>query len=160
MGFPIGIGQLDSPTPVVATPTPEPSGPAPSQDPLTVFGEIEDQVRSLRGLPAADIGPPEVITRAELAETLPGLIDPPLDNVTLRALGLLSADQDIVALTNQLYTAQVLGYYDFDAKRMVLVSDAGLTVEARITYAHEYTHALQDAAFDSGAAFDAGRRSA
>jgi hypothetical protein len=30
---------------------------------------------------------------------------------------------------------------------MVVVSDAGLDVEARITYAHEYTHALQDAAF-------------
>jgi hypothetical protein len=32
------------------------------------------------------------------------------------------------------------------------VTDAGLTPAARITYAHEYTHALQDAAFDSGAA--------
>jgi hypothetical protein len=30
---------------------------------------------------------------------------------------------------------------------MVVVSDAGLDVEARITYAHEYTHALQDAAY-------------
>ena len=30
---------------------------------------------------------------------------------------------------------------------MVVVTDAGLTAEARVTYAHEYTHALQDAAF-------------
>ena len=155
MGFQIGTGQPMSRTPSAAAPSLEPSGPAPSQGPPTVFAQIEDQVRSLRNLPAADSGSPEILTRAELADTLPGLIDPPLDNATLQALGLLSADQDIVALTNRLYIAQVLGYYDFDAKRMVLVSDAGLTAQARITYAHEYTHALQDAAFDSGAAHDA-----
>lgn len=146
-GVEFGVG----PTPV-PTATPEPSAPASSQDPLTVFGQIEAQVRALRGLPAADIGPPETLTRPELAEVLPELIEPALDNATLRALGLLSADQDIVALTEQLYVAQVLGYYDFDAKRMVVVTDAGLTPAARITYAHEYTHALQDAAFDNSAA--------
>jgi hypothetical protein len=151
MGFQIGLGPFANPTPVVATATPQPSGPAPSQDALTVFGQIEEQVRDLRQLPAAEIGPPEVLTRAELAEVLPGLLEPPLDNETLRALGLLSADQDIVALTEQLYTAQVLGFYDFDAKRMVVVSDAGLTPAAEITYAHEYTHAMQDAAFDTSA---------
>jgi hypothetical protein len=155
MGFQIGFGPLANPTPEVATTTPEPTGPAPSQDALTVFGQIEEQVRDLRQLPAADIGPPEILTRAELAQVLPGLLEPALDNVTLRALGLLTADQDIVALTEQLYEAQVLGFYDFDAKRMVVVTDAGLTPAARITYAHEYTHALQDAAFDSSATQEA-----
>jgi hypothetical protein len=155
MGVQIGIGLLDSPTPA-ATATPEPT---PSQDPLTVFAQIEGQVQGLRSLPAASIGPPEVITRADLAQKLPGLVEPPMDAVTLHALGLPGAT-DIVALTNELYTAQVLGYYDFDTKRMVLVSDAGLTPAVEITYAHEYTHALQDAAFDSGAAQDkvAGKR--
>jgi len=150
-----GIGLLASPTPVAATATPQPSEPAPSQDLVTAFGQIEDQVRQLRGLPAADIGPPQIMTRAELAQVLPGLLEPALDNATLRALGLLDADQDIVALTEQLYVSQVAGYYDFDAKRMVVVTDAGLTPAARITYAHEYTHALQDAAFDSSAAQEA-----
>jgi len=152
MGVQIGTGLVASPTPVVATATPQPSGPTSSQDLLTAFGQIEVQVRELRGLPAADIGPPQVLTRAELADTLPDLLEPALDNATLRALGLLDADQDVVALTEQLYLAQVLGYYDFDARQMVVVTDAGLTPAARITYAHEYTHALQDAAFDSSAA--------
>jgi hypothetical protein len=151
MGFQVGFGPFANPTPVVATATPQPTGPTPSLDPLTVFGQIEDQVRDLRQLPAADIGPPEVLTRAELAEVLPALLEPALDNETLRALGLLTADQDIVALTQQLYEAQVLGFYDFDAKRMVVVTDAGLTPAAEITYAHEYTHAMQDAAFDTSA---------
>jgi len=152
MGFQIGFGVLANPTPVVATATLQPSGPAPSLDALTLFAEIEAQVQELRDLPAAEIGPAEILTRAELAEVLPGLIEPPLDNETLRALGLLTEGQDIVALTNQLYAAQVLGYYDFDAKRMVIVSDSGITPAAQITYAHEYTHALQDAAFDTGSA--------
>ena len=151
MGFQIGFGPFANPTPVVATATPEPSGPAPSQDALSVFAEIESQVRDLRDLPAADIGPPEILTRSELAQGFLGLLEVPLDNETLRALGLLTADQDIAALTEQLYTAQVLGFYDFDAKRMVVVSDAGLTPAAEITYAHEYTHAMQDAAFDTSA---------
>ena len=150
-----GIGLLASPTPLPATATPRPSEPEPSQDLLTAFDKIEEQVVQLRNLPAADIGPPQLMTRAELAETLPALLEPALDNATLLALGLLTADQDIVALTEQLYIAQVAGYYDFDAKRMVVVSDAGLTPAAQITYAHEYTHALQDAAFDSSAAQEA-----
>jgi hypothetical protein len=150
-----GTGLVASPTPIPATATPQPSGPAASQDLLAAFDEIERQVVQLRGLPAADIGPPQLMTRAELAKVLPALLEPALDNATLRALGLLTADQDIVALTEKLYVAQVAGYYDFDAKRMVVVTDAGLTPEAQITYAHEYTHALQDAAFDSSAAQDA-----
>jgi hypothetical protein len=38
---------------------------------------------------------------------------------------------------------------------MVVVTDVGLTAEAQITYAHEFTHAMQDAAFDTGAAHEA-----
>ena len=160
MGFQIGIGSFASPTPILGTASPQPSGPAASADPLVEFAQIEGEVQALRELPAAVIGPPQVLTRSELAEVLPGLLEPALDNTTLQALGLLSDDQDIVALTEQLYTAQVLGYYDFDAQRMVIVSDAGLTALARTTYAHEYAHALQDAAFDIGAAHDqvAGQR--
>jgi hypothetical protein len=69
-------------------------------------------------------------------------------------MGLLTEDQDIRELTEQLYAGQVLGFYDFEDQRMVVVSDAGLTAEAQITYAHEFTHAMQDAAFDTGAARD------
>ena len=70
-------------------------------------------------------------------------------------MGLLTEDQDIRELTEQLYAGQVLGFYDFEDQRMVVVTDAGLTAEAQITYAHEFTHAMQDAAFDTGAAHDA-----
>ena len=123
-------------------------------DTQAILSEIEDQVIAIRGLEAADIGPAEIITREELGEELRQLFEeeyPPeeqrRDNLALRALGLLEADQDVAELQLELLGEQVVGFYDDTDKRMVVVSDAGLDVEARITYAHEYTHALQDAAF-------------
>jgi len=162
LGLPIGVGPQASPTPIASSPTQVPGSPAASQDPLEVFAQIERDVRALRGLPAADIGPAEILSRTELAGELRKAFDEEWkpeelvrDNLTMRALGLLRQDQDLRALTEQLYGGQVLGFYQFDEKRMVVVSDEGLTPEARVTYAHEYTHALQDAAFDTGAAHDA-----
>ena len=110
---------------------------------------------AIRGLPAADIGPPELLTREELREELLATFEedyPPeeqaQDNAALKALGLLEPDQDIAELQLELLGDQVLGFYDDDEKRMVIVTDEGLDALAKFTYAHEYTHALQDAAFD------------
>jgi hypothetical protein len=144
-----------SPTPILS-PTPDPAttpGPAPD-DALAILAEIEAQVVAIRELPPADIGPAEILTREELAAELRALFEedyPPeereADNATLRAMGLLEADQDIGELQLRLLEQQVLGFYDDDEQRMVVVTDRGLDGEAKITYAHEYTHALQDAAF-------------
>ena len=138
-----------------ASPTIEPSASVPDDDVLATLREIEEQVIEIRGLPAADIGQPDLITRAELGGELQRIFDeeyPPedreRDTIVLRALGLLEEGQDVVELQLQLLGDQVLGFYDDVDRRMVIVSDAGLDAEARMTYAHEYTHALQDAAFD------------
>jgi hypothetical protein len=140
-----------------------PSAPAagsatagPSQDAAAAFADIEEQVRALRGLPAPDIGPAEIIDRAQLADELEEMLaaewtdDELADaNLALRAMGLLRSEQDIRELSQALLADQVIGFYDPLEERMVVVSDEGLSVLARITYAHEYTHALQDAAFRS-----------
>ncbi len=156
-----------SPTaaPASASPAPPASGAAsPSasagasapddRDIQAQLEEIEEQVIAIRGLPAADIGPADIITRAELGAELQAIFDaeyPPeereRDNRALRALGLLSPDEDVAELQLQLLGDSVLGFYDDVEQRMVVVSDAGLNPEAKLTYAHEYTHALQDAAF-------------
>jgi len=161
-GTPIGLGPESSAS---ANPSPATtSSPAPSvsalpsapddADVLATLAEIEEQVIAIRGLPAADIGPAELITRDELADELQQLFDdqyPPeereRDNLALRALGLLDADEDVAELQLQLLGDQVLGFYDDVEQRMVVVTDAGLDAAAKLTYAHEYTHALQDAAF-------------
>jgi hypothetical protein len=131
-----------------ATPDPDQS------DILAAVTEIEEQVIAIRGLPAADIGPPDIITRDELRDEIAALLDaeyPPeereRDNRTLRALGLLEPDEDVAELQLQLLGDQVLGFYDPEERRMVVVTDAGFDAAAKLTYAHEYTHALQDAAF-------------
>ena len=167
-GVAIGLGPDSTPTleptpSAVAPPSADPSGdPVPSAEPSVpteaetqaILAEIEEQVIAIRGLPAADIAPADIITRNELVVELRQLFDekyPPeeryRDNVALRAFGLLAPDADVAELQLQLLGDRVLGFYNKDEERLVVVSDAGLDVEARITYAHEYTHALQHAAF-------------
>lgn len=157
-GGPEPTASLRSSPSVAASASPSTGEPSPSvltdDETQAILSQIEDQVIAIRGLPAADIGPADIISREELGVELLRLFDeqyPPedreRDNITLRALGLLAPDQDVVELQLELLGDRVLGFYDDIEKRMVVVSDAGLDVEARITYAHEYTHALQDAAF-------------
>ncbi len=153
LGVPIALG------PGTATPMPTPSasaepssGATPSLD--EALAAIEADTADIRDLPAADIGPPEFVTRDELerrlaaqfAEDYPGE-QQAVDNALYHALGILAPDQDYAALQLQLLSSQVIGYYDDASQSMVIVSDAGLTPEAEVTYSHEYTHALQDAAF-------------
>jgi hypothetical protein len=157
LGVELAIGPLASASPPVSSPTASQASPSGSADPLDVFAGIEAQVSDLRDLPAPNIGPPDIINRDQLADELEAVFDETWspeqledDNLTLRAMGLLTAQQDIRELTEALYAGQVLGFYDFRERRMVVVTDAGLTAEARITYAHEFTHAMQDAAFEIG----------
>lgn len=139
-----------APTPPIGSASAPPSGDAIHAE----LEAIEEQVAAIRGLPPADIGPAEIITRADLAAELEAIFAaeyPPeereRDNVVLRALGLIGPEDDIAELQLGLLGDQVLGLYDKRTRRMVVVSDAGLDAEAKLTYAHEYTHALQDAAF-------------
>jgi hypothetical protein len=169
-GVPIGLGPGagadESAPPSTSAPSQgasEPPSPSASAEPtspeegeiLAELAEIEEQVIAIRGLEAADIGPAEIITRSELGPELRAIFDeryPPEKreraNNALRALGLLAPDEDVADLQLQLLGDQVLGFYDPMDKRMVVVSDTGLDAAAKLTYAHEYTHALQDAAFD------------
>jgi hypothetical protein len=156
-GVPVAIGPSASPTALVASPTASAPSPSSSEDTLDVFARIERQVSDLRGLAPPKIGPPDVITRDQLAVELKAVFDETWpdaqlarDNLTLRAMGLLTDDQDIRQLTESLYAGQVLGFYDFEKRRMVVVTNEGITPEAQVTYAHEFTHAMQDAAFDTG----------
>ena len=158
---PIGRGGDASPTPTptaaeTASPTTAATaGPdaSPDEEVLAALAEIEQQVIEIRGLPAADIGPPELLSREELVAELEALFedeypaeDRERDNLVVRAFGLLGPDQDLGELQLQLLSEQVVGFYNYRDKRMAVVADA-LDAEAKITYAHEYTHALQDAAF-------------
>src|SRR4029077_20847080 len=69
-----------------------------------------------------------------------------------KALGLLPAGASLRDLYVKLQGSQVIGYYDPTAKQLFIVShDGGLGPTERLTYAHEFTHELQDEHFDLNA---------
>jgi hypothetical protein len=71
------------------------------------------------------------------------------DQQEMVALGFLRPDQDVVQLQLRLLDDQVVGIYDTDARALFVVSDQdAFGPAARITYAHEFNHALQDQNFD------------
>ncbi len=154
MGVGIALGPRASPTPAASATLPASTAGSPSPGDAQLFGRIETQVRALRRLPAPQLAPPDIVTRARLEAELRGRFDrdyPPArraaDNVLLRALGLLAPDQDIGDLQLRLLSGQVIGFYDDQTKHLTLVSDSGIGPGVKITYAHEYTHALQDKTF-------------
>ena len=143
-----------SPTP---SPTSEAGTGAPVLSPKIVaqMEELEDQVVELRGL--APTGPVEraLLSTEELRQHV---IDDFLADYTeeeasfdvrvYSLLGLLEPDFDLWNLLLELYTEQVAGFYDDDAKKMYVVGGSAFAGTERLTYVHEYVHALQDQTYD------------
>lgn len=79
---------------------------------------------------------------ARMAEELP-----PQELAGIKAtyvtLGLMAADLDLQGLLLDLYTEQVVGYYDPDSKKLFVVSGADRET-IRPVLVHELVHALQD----------------
>ena len=80
-----------------------------------------------------------------------------------KALLLMPEDASLTDLELEMLTSQVAGLYDDRTKKMYVVSDTGeIGPLEEITYAHEYTHALQDQTFGlrslQGEATDQGDR--
>jgi hypothetical protein len=67
---------------------------------------------------------------------------------TLRALGLIDANTDIVEALDAVQDAGVAAFYDPKGKEIVVRGKGALDVEHKVTLAHELTHVLQDQHFD------------
>jgi len=72
----------------------------------------------------------------------------------LSLLELLDPQTDLYRLWLDLYTEQVIGFYDPDEGKLFIVGGSGLGSMARLTFVHEYAHALQDQHFDLGRRLD------
>jgi len=165
-----------SPTPSGAPPSPSGGGersfapeasapasslpsPAPSQagDDAAIYAAIREQVEAIRSLqPTADVGP-VTIDETQLRENLEAEIDRELtpeilsvSNDLLTTLGLIPEGSSLRDLSLDLLAGQVAGYYDPERDELFVVSRTGQTVGPveRLTYAHEFTHQLQDQNFD------------
>ncbi|MDX1599979.1 MAG: hypothetical protein R3191_00540, partial [Anaerolineales bacterium] len=133
-------------------PTGEPELPP---DVLREMEQIEDQVITLRGLqPSSRVGR-QLITSSELAEIVrEDLLDDygqqeAQDDALLWAyFGWVEPDFDLWSFYLQLYSEQVAGFYDDEDEVMYIVQGQGFEGPERLTYVHEYVHALQDQTYD------------
>jgi hypothetical protein len=118
--------------------------------------EIEQQVIELRGLSptgevSRDLLTPEQLRQHVIDDFLEDYTAEEArdDALTLAAFGLLEPDFDLYEFYIELFSEQVAGFYDDETKAMYVIQDAGFRGPQRLTYAHEYVHALQDLNYDT-----------
>ncbi|MAT41579.1 MAG: hypothetical protein CL609_04490 [Anaerolineaceae bacterium] len=152
----------------VQLPTLSPDDPSPLPDQNEAEGEIrltdelvsqmdqiQAEVESFRDLPSNPLIDRKLLSTEDLQRrVLEDFFDDYdeeemfLDLVELDLLGLLNRDYDLYELYVALYSEQISGFYDNETTEMVVVQGKTFGGSERMTYAHEYTHALQDAAYD------------
>lgn len=134
----------------------DPSPAADDNDPhAALYAEIEAQVSALRGITATtpvargvfDVPGLCAYLRESLRKDNPAELIAATDTL-YHELQLLPAGMTLERVYLDLLTSQIAGLYDDDTKRMYVVTKSGaIGPVEEITYAHEYTHALQDQAF-------------
>jgi hypothetical protein len=154
-----GCGPSASPSPSVAPTSVSLPSPAGSIDPSAaqaVYAEVAGQVEDIRGLTAKGDISPVLIDEATLRKNLTAEFDREnpaalvrANQQILTALGLLDPGTSLRDAYLDLQSGQVIGYYSPDEDSLFLVSRSGSVgpIE-RATYAHEFTHQLQDQHFD------------
>jgi hypothetical protein len=137
-----------------ASPSSVPSSPLSSAETDSIYDAIEAQVVDMRGLEPVDVRRETIDADALKAFNVETFDEdnPPeyiaANERMYKAFGLLPPDQSLKQLYLDLIDSQVAGFYRPDDKTLYVVSRTGTISPAdRITFAHEYDHALQDAAF-------------
>ena len=117
--------------------------------------QIQDEVVLLRGL-----RPTRPVNRGLLStdELRQYVLDEFLDDYgeeearddahVYAMLGLLEEDFELFDFWLNLYSEGIAGFYDDDIEQMFVVQDSEFGGPERLTYAHEYAHALQDQTYE------------
>ena len=141
-----------TPTPAV-TATPEAQAPAsPQIGSPAIYDLIEQEVIAMRGLQPTRPVERQDISEAELRTLLTKQFDketPPAylaaNERLYKALGLMPQDGSLRDLSLDLLSGGVAGFYRDDEGKLYVVSRSGeIGGNEKITFAHEFTHALQD----------------
>ncbi len=117
---------------------------------------IEAQVSQIRGLEALTEPELKLLDHASLTAYLADQFERDYlpseresDQKEFVLLGLLKPTENLVQIQLNLLSDQVVGVYDSDTKALFVVADqAGFGPGERMTYAHEFNHALQDQYYD------------
>jgi hypothetical protein len=117
---------------------------------------IEGQVSQIRGLQPLTEPNLQLLDHASLTAYLADQFERDYlpneresDQKELLLLGLIKPTDNLVQIQLNLLGDQVIGVYDSDTKSLFVVADqAGFGPGERMTYAHEFNHALQDQYYD------------
>ena len=155
------VSPTSSPTPPAATIV-APTGPpatvaAPTASPRAaadVYADIRTEVEAIRGLQPTKPVEPVSLDEGQLKTNLTADFDKEntpaelqLAQDELITLGLLPAGSDLRKVMLDFQTGQVAGYYSPEKDQLFVVSRSGGLGGAEIvTYAHEFTHQLDDQA--------------
>src|SRR3989304_5049236 len=157
LGFAFGVSSPLSPnplpilsTPLIITPTLQPTQT--TQEIESAMDEIEQQVMTLRGLSAPDPVDRQLMTPDELKayniksfEEDYSRDEARDDTLSLAAFGLLAPSFEFYDFYIELYSEDILGMYDDEARELFIITDRDtLGAVERGTFAHEFQHALQD----------------
>jgi hypothetical protein len=136
------------------TPAGSPAG-SPNQADQAVYATIERQVEAIRQLqPKAAVTPVlldsqgvnDWLTKATADQTNHQVLAD--EGRLFIHLGLLPAGSSLEQLELDLEAGQVVGFYDPVSKGLYVLSDSGgVGPMQKLTFSHEYTHALQDQNF-------------
>jgi hypothetical protein len=162
-----GTEGTSSTTTTLAPVTSIPAGSVPGTDSPSIPGDVAALMRAQigtiildveesRGLPFLEVPTVTILDSKAFTERVNQQLTTELDgeqvagqDAMFTLLGMLDPDVDLERLLIDLYTEQVAGFYDPDAKEMVVpVSIDGITPLQEITIAHELVHALTDQHFD------------
>lgn len=121
-----------------------------------IYRTIAAQVSAIRQLDAPDRVEPVTIDGPTLVANIAREFEtsnPPAEIAKserlMKVMGLLPSDASLAKIYLELQGSQVIGYYDPTVKELFIVSrDGALGAIEQVTYAHEFTHELQDKHFD------------
>ena len=146
--------QILGPSPSAAT-SPGASARPSSETDQAAYAKIETQVESIRKLQRTSTVTPVLLDSAGVRDWLTKSNSAQTNHLALANesrlfvhLGLLPAGSDLEQMALDLQAGQVVGFYDPESKGLYILSDSGgVGPVQKITFSHEYTHALQDQVF-------------
>jgi hypothetical protein len=116
---------------------------------------IQSQVIKERGLQLSQSVPVVLLSPDELRQNTindyqSGYTDQQAEDdvIELSTIGLIEPGFDMRGFMIELLSEEVAGYYDNETKEMFIVQGQGFQGPERLTYSHEFTHALQDQNYD------------
>jgi hypothetical protein len=132
-----------------------PADASPNSSDAATYLQIEQQVEQLRGLTGTKGVNPVLLDQKGVQDWLTKANQEQTDHAAMAKesrllihLGLLPAGSSLEQLELDLQAGQVIGFYDWVSKQLYILSQSGgVGVLQKVTFSHEFTHALQDQNF-------------